>query len=472
MTYGPLFRTSPSWVRTNGDIAARVGVDLGLALDAEQRWSLDVMFAEDECGLPAAPEFCIVGPRQTSGKSAALEVAAITDVTVFEVPLHVWTAHEFKTSRKAYLDMRQRLLRHPDYASRCTFRDSHGEEAIIFDNECAIEFHARSGGSGRGFTTSRLTLDEWMYGQPGDLGALVPTLVTIEDAQVRYASSAGKPLSAALRELRRRGRAGGDESLAYVEHGAQRRPCESGRCTHEVGIEGCALDDEDLWREANVGLRTGRVSLAAMRRQRLALPPQEFMREFLSWWEDPPHEDGGAFDVKRWKALADPAAERGDAPVFAVATPRDRSWCAAAVAWRRPDGDRQVMLVDDGYQPGTAWVAARVAELRRRWRGRVLVDTTSRGLVPDVEEPSEADQAEAHNALSDAIAAGTVHHGNQLALNTAIRGARWKNRGTTRVLDRDGQVEISPAAAAAMALHGLTANAGPSVYEERGLLTV
>jgi hypothetical protein len=403
VTYGPLHRTSPPWTSTNGDLAASVGADLGLTLDGDQRWSLDAMFGEDDAGLPAVGEFCVVGPRQTTGKSAALEVAAITDVMVFEVPLHVWTAHEFKTSRKAYLDMRRRILAHADYAERATFRDSHGEEAIIFDNDCAIEFHARSGGSGRGFTTSRLTLDEWLYGQPGDLGALVPTLVTIEDAQIRYASSAGKPGSGALRDLRRRGRVG-DSSLAYVEHAADRKPCAlAERCTHEVGTDGCALDDEELWRQANPGFRNGRVTAAAMRRQRKALPPREFMREFLSWWEDPTGDDSG-LDAERWASLADPGAARGTPVVFGVATAPDRSWSAIAVAWRRSDGATQVMLAD--YRPGATWVRARAAELRSAWTGRLLVNRAAHGLVQDAETPSEGEQAQAHNALSDAIGAG------------------------------------------------------------------
>ncbi len=454
--YGPLHRTAPRWARTNGDIAAMVGTHLGFDLDADQRWSLDAMYAETDDLLPVCPEFCVVGPRQTVGKSVTLTVSAVTDVFVFEVPLVIWTAHEFKTARRSYLDMKQRISRHEDYARRCTFRDSHGEEAIILDTGAAIEFHARSGGSGRGFTTSRLVLDEWLYGQPGDLGALAPTMVTIPDARILYASSAGKTTSAALRGLRSRGRSGQDLSLAYIEHGTPRVKCRAeDRCAHELDDPGCALNDVELWRQANPGLRAGRVSLESMRKQRriLAGTPLEFMREFLSWWEDPAVEDGAALDYDRWKTLAADPGERGDQPVFAGATAPDRSWSAIAVAWRRPDGRMQVQLVDDGYRPGAAWVTGRIAELRGRWQSdATVVDVAARGLVPDAEEPGEDQQAQAHNALADAIAAGTVCHGNEGALNTAVRAAVWKPRGNTQVLDRKGEVDISPLAAAALAV--------------------
>jgi hypothetical protein len=467
--YRPLHRTAPPYVRTAGHLAAKVGQRLGLPPDPEQQWFLDQCFGEDARGLPSAPDACIVGPRQTVGKSAALEVAALTDLFTFRVELHVWTAHEWKTARKSYEDMRRRILRHPDYAAITTFHGSQGEEKIILDTGESIEFHARSGGSGRGFTTRRLTLDEALFLQPGDLGALVPTGVTIPDFQVRYGSSAGKSTSAALRALRDRGRAG-DPGLAYLELGAEERPCEIGAaCRHELEDPGCALNHRDLWWQANSGLWVGRGTEEAIERQRrtLAGQPEEFAREFLSWWDDPAGEIDG-LDFARWVTLVDIHPERGR-PTFAVATAPDRSWSSVAIAWRQPSIDLFFVMVGDDYRPGTAWVPGRIAELRSRWGGRVLVDAASRGLVPDAVEVSHADQAKAHNALADAVTAGTVRHGNEPALNTAVRAARWRSSGDTRVLDRRGAADISPLVAAALALWGASRFPTRSIYEDRGL---
>src|SRR5213075_254970 len=106
--------------------------------------------------------------------------------------------HEFKTARKTFLDMRTRIMSHPDYAARAEFEMAHGKEAIVLDTGERLEFHARSSGSGRGFTCEKITLDEWLFGQPGDVGALVPTMFTVPNAQIRYGSSAGKVTSGAL----------------------------------------------------------------------------------------------------------------------------------------------------------------------------------------------------------------------------------------------------------------------------------
>lgn len=125
------------------------------------------------------------------------------------------------------------------------------------------------------------------------------------------------------------------------------------------------------------------------------------------------------------------------------------------------------MITD--YRPGSAWVTGRVEELRARWSGPVVASTAARGLVPDAEEPSEQVQAQAHNALADAVELATIRHGNEPELNTSVRASRWKPLGNTRVLDRKGVADISPLDAAALAVHAVTAS-GPSVYEERGVV--
>lgn len=455
----PLHRSAPEWKLTTGDLAAETGADLGLAPDAEQRWLLDAIYAENDEGLPAAPEVCVVGPRQNL-KSAVLEVAALHDLYVVGVDLAVWTAHEFKTARKSFEDMRRRILANPDYANRTDFRDSHGEEAIFLDTGERLEFHARSGGSGRGFTCKRLTLDEWMYGQEGDLGALGPTLFTIPDAQVRYASSAGKLKSSALRQLRSRGRVG-DGSLAYAEYGAPRKDCTDPMCFHAVDTPGCALDDRDLWWQANCALWAGRATLESVKKQRDMLSAREFMREFLSWWEDPPNEAGGAIDLARWATLADPSAVRGNSLVWGVDVDVDRT-ASIVVAWTF-DGSVHAELGSD-IVPSHR-VVERLTDLTGKWGGTVaaptalLEDLTRAGLTV-TEVKSSAWPVACANVV-DRVTAGTLRHGNQPLLNEAAAAVRWGPTTTAGV--RSFQLRdaygAGPMFALTRALHGL--NEGP-----------
>lgn len=450
----PLYRTVPDCRTSFGDLAARVGAELGLPPDDEQRVALDATFSEVEPGIPRYRHVCMVATRQQI-KSATLTIASATDLLLLGVPGAVWTAHQSKTATKSYEDLSRRIRAHSEYREIVDFRGGRGEEAIFLldDPSISLEYRARSGGSGRGFTTGRLTLDEALFLRAGDIGALAPTMLTRRDGQIRYGSSAGLSSSEVLRSLRDDGRAGSDPGLWYVEYGSVRRDCADPACSHDAGTDGCALDDRELWWQSCPAMWCGRVAEEDVADLRRRMPWQEFAREVLGWWDEPFGGEHGAFPADVWLSLADPSAERGS-PTFGVATAPDRSWCAVGVAWRRPDGLSQVMLAD--YRPGTAWLPARVAGLRASWGGRVLVDLPSRGLVADADEPSQAEQAQAHNGLADAVEARSLRHGNEAALNTAVRAARWKPQGDTRVLDRKGSADISPLIAVALALHGVT----------------
>lgn len=464
----PLFRTAPRWSNTLGGVAAQVGADLGLKPDAEQRWLLDAIYAETEDATPEAFEVCVVAPRQNI-KSSTLAIAALTDLFVLGVDLAVWTAHEHKTARKSFEDMRRRIRRHPDYEARAGFETARGREAIFLDTGERLEFHARSGGSGRGFTCSKITLDEWLFGQPGDVGALVPTMFTEHAGQVRYGSSAGLVRSQALRDLRAKGRAG-DSSLAYVEYGAPRRACKRDQCPHlPVGeVPGCALDDRDLWWRANCALWAGRATFSAVEKMRRTLAPKEFMREFLSWWEDPPNVEGGDLDVERWSLLADASAEPRRPLVVGVDQGEDRTVSIGCV-WRRPGRRVQVMLaqqdvdhVDIGLSPEAAVV--RLTELRKRWGCRVMLGGPALGLerelrdagVP-VETVNGTEFAAGCGHFDDRLRAGGLAHGDQAALNASVAVARWRRAGVAG--DRAFQLQdapgISPVAAVVRALAGL-----------------
>lgn len=157
--------------------------------------------------------------------------------------------------------------------------------------------------------------------------------------------------------------------------------------------------------------------------------------------------------------------------MFGVAVAPDRSWSAVAAAWKRVDGRYQVALTEGGYRPDATWVADHVAQLRKRASGsKVFVDQAAQGLLERVEEPTQSEQAQADNALADAVLAGTIRQGNDPALDTAVKASRWRTTGETQVLDRKGKTDISPLRAVALALWGAQ-NAG-SVYDERGVRTL
>jgi len=451
----PRLHSHPPYVSSAGPEAVELAARAGLHLYPWQQLVLRDALGETAAGKWAAFEVGLVVPRQ-NGKGSileALELAALYLADPDEPPpLILHSAHEFKTSAEHFRRVRDLIEGSPLLSKQVRIiRTAAGAEAIELHSGARLRFVTRSGGSGRGFSADLVVIDEAYNLTAESMAAVLPTMSARPNPQIWYTSSAGMITSDQLARVRERGIRGGDPSLAYFEWSA---------------VDGAELDDRAEWARANPSLGY-RIPESFIVTERAALPDEQFGRERMGLWADR-DRDKSAIDPAAWAALADPAAERGAQPVFAVATAPDRSWAAVAVAWNRPDGTAQVMLAD--YRPTATWVAARVAELRERWRSPVLCDTASRGLVEDAEEPSQAEQARAHNALSDAVLAGAIHHGNEAAMNTAVRAARWKTSGDTRVLDRKGSLDISPLVAAALALRGLAAER-PSVYEDRPLLS-
>lgn len=306
-----------------------------------------------------------------------------------------------------------------------------GAEALLFHNGSRLQVVAGTEKSGHGQTLDLAMVDEAFAQRDGRLEqALGPAMVTRPEPQLWFISTAGSPSDTWFRDKVERGRenADGGHGLAFFEWSAP---------------EDAEINDRQAWRACMPALGHT-ISEAVVASECLGMAPDEFRRAYLNQWVD--RGSDGAWASDAWAALADPQAERGHRPSFAVASAPDASWAAVAVAWKRPDGATQVMIAD--YRNGTSWVAGRVAELQAQWGGTAVVDTASRALLPDAPHPSEP---VAHNALRDAVEGGSVRHGNQKELNFAVRHATWVPSGDTRKLDRKGSADISPLAAAALA---------------------
>jgi hypothetical protein len=434
-------------------------------LDPSQRLVVEVLMAQNGNGRWAASTTGREMVRQ-NGKGDEIEVVEVWGlVQRGEAILH--TVHDAVLLAS---QTQQRMLNvlegHADLRRLVKRKwQGTGQQMIEMRNGGQIWYRTRTNGGGRGVDdVDRLVIDEAQHANEEHLAALSPTLLANANPQLNAMGSAGiAGTSSWWWSVRKRALLPDPGRFGYVGHTAERLTVVDGR----VVSEPVDLEDRAMWARVNPAVGAGRGGgMAFLEEQRRNLGQAMFAREHLCVWEPEPGSSSAALDFGRWQSLADPSAERGPGQVFGIATAPDRSWAAVAVAWRRPDGATQVMLVD--YAPTTAWVKARVAELRSKWGGRVLTDTESQDLVDDAEKIPER-RAEA--TFDDAITAGTVRHGNEAALNTAVRLATWRASGDGRVLDRKGSLEISPAVAAAVAVHGLTLMP-VSNYEDRGLLVL
>jgi hypothetical protein len=437
----------------------------GFAPDPEQRLALDHLFAMKPDGRVAAMEFALICSRQNM-KTGLFKQAALGWLFITEERLIVWSAHEFGTAQEAFRDMTTMVESCPmlDRQVKQIHRGN-GDEAIELLSGSRLKFKARTKGGGRGLSGGKVVLDEAYALKPEHMGALLPLLSAQPDPQVVFGSSAGQSMSDVLRSVRDRGRAGGDPSLAYLEW-CDDLPgeCAEPRCEHGLQAKGCRLDDPARWARANPAMGR-RISAEYIANERRALPPTEFARERLGWWDEPEDNGPPVINAGQWADQAD-AESAPEEPVgvsFAVAVAQDRTWACIAASGRRADGGSHVEIVEN--RPGTRWVAERVVELRDEWQpcavvvnpagpeGSLIADLTDAGV--DVVQPSARELGQAFGMFFDGVVVEkTLWHRPDAVLDRALMGARDRPLGDAKTWDQRGATDISPLVAATNALWG------------------
>jgi hypothetical protein len=432
----PAFHWSPGWVWTLGDEVADLAALAGFPPDPEQRVALDDMFGVDEHGRSVF-EMAVIAPRQNI-KTGLFKQAALGWLFLLELPLVVWSAHEFSTAQEAFRDLQILIESTPELDRRV--RQVHlgaGQEGIELAGNVRIRFKARTRAGGRGLTGNRVVLDEGLALMPSHMGALMPTLSAVPDPQLVYGSSAGLASSAVLRSVRDRGRRGGDPTLAYWEWCDDLGGgCAQPRCSHVHGeAVGCRLDDQRRWGRANSQLGR-RIAVSTVAAERRSMPAAEFARERAGWWDDPAGEAVIADEV--WSAGVDLGSQVAGELTFAVDVSPDRSWSTVAVAGYRADGLLHVEVTSSGgtldSRPGADWVGPRVRDLLERWPGSSVsiaagspAVSLKRGLEATgaaVDVVPSGDVAAACGLFYDLATGVELRHLGQPVLADAIRAAR------------------------------------------------
>lgn len=459
---------------------------LGVELFPWQRWLLiHALELHPDGGLRFRTILVLVA-RQ-NGKSTLSQVLALWFMCVYGFDLVLGAAQDLDTAEEIWqgtvdlvteVDEDDKPVRPELFELHEHTVQVNGKKSLNLKTGARYKAKAATRRAGRGLSGDLVMLDELREHQNWDAwGAITKTTMARAEAQIWGLSNAGDGQSVVLDYLRRLAHAalgdpdglnpdgepvptaGPDEQDVDVDELVEDSDLDDDSLAifEWSATPGCDIWDRDEWARANPSLGHGiteRTIAAAARTD----PEAIFRTEVLCQWVET--LTPSALDLDRWKAQAAPKTPRGEKPKFAVATAPDRSWSAIAVAWIRPDDGVHVVLSigdddDVDYRPGAAWVQARIDQIKARWQindNDVLVNKAARGLVKDAEEPSEDDQAQADNRLADLLEAGTLTHGNESALRTAVRGSRWRSSGNTRVLDQKGDVEISPLTAAALAV--------------------
>jgi hypothetical protein len=415
----------------------------------------------------AAFEVGLVIPRQ-NGKNAMLEARELAGLFVLGEELILHSAHEFKTSADAFRRLKLLINRVPEYRKQVKkYSESHGHEAIELHDGRRLMFIARTSGSGRGFPADLVVLDE-AYDIPASaMNALIPTLTTSPNPQIWYTSSAvDKNIHAyghTLARIRRRGQAGNDPALLFMEWSADED-------RYEVDPAG-VVSDHAQWALANPSLGTPILSLEYVEKEQRALGWQGFATERLGIGDWPADEDSEqVIPAEVWQRISLRPGPPSGAVVFAVDVPPSRASASIASARQLPDGRVFVEVIPkpEGAGRGLSWVLARCEDLQDRWHPATwMVDRYGPGA--SLIEPLEARKLKVHTVDSTemAVACGGFYdaacalppqlgHGSQASLNLALSGAVARKLTDRWVWDRrNSSADVSPLVAATLARYGL-----------------
>lgn len=472
----PAFFWTPPAFNTLGDEVAEVAALAGFSPDPEQRLALDALFARTQDKRVTAFEFMVVCSRQNL-KTGFLKQAALGWLYVTEEELTIWSAHEFGTAQEAFRDMCQLIESTPDLDREVKqIHRGNGDEAIELFGNRRLKFKARTKSGGRGLSGNKVVLDEAMYLQGVHMGTLVPTLSARVNPQLIMAGSAGLADSQVQRDIRDRGRAGGDPSLTYLEWGdPDQDGCEVPDCDHALDTDGCALDDRDRWRRANPQMG-GRITEDYIAAERRAIPAAEFARERLGWWDKPASLAGVVIPAELWDACADLTSTVTDA-VFAVDVAPDQSWAAIVAAGTSGTRTHVEITSRSGvmdHRQGMDWIVPRLVEIKAE---RVVMEKRSAAasLAPALEQAgievtylTTEEVGQACAALFSQVVERALIHLGQPELDRAVANAARRDigDGAWAWSRRKSSIDISPLYAATLAawVHTTVGNFNPGIY--------
>lgn len=439
----PRVLTRPEASSSRGADAVLLAARCGLMLDEWQEIVLDVAMGERPDDSWAASEVGLICSRQ-NGKNGVVEARELYGLTVLDEEI-IHTAHLFKTTRESYNRLLGLVEADPLVRDLLTYKvgsPASGYE-LRFRNGGRISFIARSRTSGRGLTGDLLMFDEAQDLSDDMQEALLPTISARPGSQVWYFGSAPYGSSEVLHRVRRRGRAGGDGRLAYLEWSAD---------------PDARSDDRAAWAQANPALGV-RIAEEHIESERAQMSDEGFARERLSI--SPDIVDGeSVIPAADWAACVSGTSKSAGRVAFALDVSPSRSYASVCVAGVSSEGGTHVELVD--RRRGTDWLVPFVHRLQETYDGIVAVAAGSpaSSLLVDLEaaqvrvlEVATAEHAKACGLFFDAVTQHAVKHLDQPELNVAVAGAAQRFYGDAWLWGRrQSQVDIAPLVAATLAM--------------------
>ena len=454
----PRLQRRPLAARSDGHRELiRLCDDSGLSLYEWQQQVLALWMGEAADGTLAA-RACGVNVGRQNGKGAILEAFGLDSLFVSKLSLTIWSAHEFDTAREHYSRLSGLIKADPLLDAKVeSYYQSNARTAIVLKNGNRIEFKARTGAGGRGFSAPRVILDEAMFLTDAMMGALFPTMAAQsmgdDQAQLVYAGSAPLEKSSVWRRVRKRAFTGeGADRLAYAEW--------------SVDEDDFDVWDRDGWYQANPSLGL-RISEEYVHDEYFEIGEAEFVRERLGVPDPDPQSFEASFPADAWAACESLRVKIGKVSAIGVDVDPDQVRASIGLAG---DVDGLVAVEVPECRPMGEWLVPRVLELQRTYGGQVVLQAAggAASILPDLVAAgvplvamSSRDVYAACGRLSNRVLEQRLRHRGEPHLSAAVMRARRRRVGDAFVWNRrDVADDLTP-------LYAVTLAAWPQAEEKK-----
>jgi phage terminase large subunit-like protein len=460
------------------DLAARAG----LYLDEWQKYVLTHGLGHRVDEQWTATKVSCWVPRQ-NGKGGIIEALELAWLFLFDEELIVHSAHQHRTSQKAYDRLEKLIRRTPDMHRRVAqYRQANGEQQIELHDGRMLQYTTRSRTAIRGFSANKLVIDEAQELTSEQNSAMMPTVSAIDNHQIWFFGTPPDNQAAWCYGLKEDGEAGSPR-LAHFDWGLDLD------LTTDEGK--AATLDRANWRRTNPAM-PHRIKEDTVEDE--AKPSglgEKFGQERLGIWQPRAAGASGMLTTQHWEAVARPLTPRPERVAFAVDINPSRTYTAIFAVGQLEDGTRLVSMVD--YKPGTTWVFDRLVELRDVWKpvaialdakgpaGAMLTELERKGIklpadpdkpkVGDLAVPTAQQVASAFALFVDAVRDKRLVHLDEPNLNKALAGAKTRSLVGGTAWDRKGNTDISPLVAATLAYWAFDARADVVTAADYDLLS-
>jgi len=294
-------------------------------------------------------------PRQNGkgGIIEALELAwlFLDDMKVDEI---THSAHEHKTSLKAYKRMEKLIRRVPAwYEQVYRFRQSNGERMIILHDGRQLEYHTRSDTAVRGFSSPRLILDEAQELTAEQMAAILPTVSAMPKWQVWFLGTPPRVDDAWAYGLKSDGE-NAEPRLMHLDWGAD--------LDLTKAEDRARVNDLELAYASNPALGIRIEIETVIDEQKPSGLGSKYPHERLCVWL--PHKDSaGVIDMKAWADIQDALSKRDGDLAVAVDISVMRDWASVVVFGKRSDLLGHGQLVE--YREGVDWIVPYLVNVRK-----------------------------------------------------------------------------------------------------------